>query len=816
MARLIVASSGAERTVELTPGKALSVGREPANDIPLPEERQASRRHCEVRQTEAGWEVVDLGATNKTRVNGQAVDRRALASGDVIEVGKVTLRFEDPQEEARLSEAGRKGVCFLEWSDGPKKGQRVLLDKPRTTLGRRESNTIVLDDRMASSHHAEIVKDLNGYTVRDLGSTNGILVNGAPSTESALSHGARLRVGNSRFVFKDPSMKDIEVELSRLEDDDGWGMMGDIDLSRAPGSKAGTLALLGVLGVVGVGGWYIWSEGQQIRAGGGAGGAGQRIVNGDFEGSELPWSWNEDAPLRVARTGAAGSQSLEARLEDGAGVRGELVTYDGEISVTDGRTLEIKARLKGSGELLAFWRNEADRSTGTTGVAQPVVLGSGGNVSARVAFPSWATALRLALRLAPGNRLTLDDLSVVPVTDAALAAVEWKLPGLPQASAEADGSLTLAVRRTVLGVGGRPVAFKGDERLVFRAQGAPSQSGTTVTVEGVFAGGGQELPGRAVYGVTEDGLSVALSCPGASRVGWSLDLPKAHVGPALNVLTASDARSAPVAVGPVADGVRKALVGTPEREGQRPPTLLAFAPAGEAAGLAVEEAGDPSLVRLVLLSAGAESRLTVVTDFSLQAKAAAGALAAAKDLVRSAPGAAIRELRKVAQEYPFEAKVQSEASQLASDLETRATKDLSDLKGALQSFRILGSPAALADLGQRAGALRATFLTSPEAPTEGTFEADVAAAVSAADAAARDFFSGRALPQVQRLDRTAAMLESAAGFKAMAAVVYRSIVSAYGSMAGDSGSLAEHVAKARARLSELEQQPEVMQALPPR
>ena len=64
---------------------------------------------------------------------------------------------------------------------------------------------------MASGHHAEITKDLNGFTVRDLGSTNGTLVNGDPITEILLKHGDRVRVGNARFVFKDPSMKDIDI-----------------------------------------------------------------------------------------------------------------------------------------------------------------------------------------------------------------------------------------------------------------------------------------------------------------------------------------------------------------------------------------------------------------------------------------------------------------------------------------------------------------------------------------------------------------------------------------------------------------------------
>ena len=41
----------------------------------------ASRRHCRIGPREdgsSGWEVVDLGSTNKTRVNGSVTSRRAL------------------------------------------------------------------------------------------------------------------------------------------------------------------------------------------------------------------------------------------------------------------------------------------------------------------------------------------------------------------------------------------------------------------------------------------------------------------------------------------------------------------------------------------------------------------------------------------------------------------------------------------------------------------------------------------------------------------------------------------------------------------
>ena len=620
MARLIVTVGGSERTIELVPGKALVVGRDASNDIPLPDERQASRRHCEVRSSlprgfavggtsAVGWEVADLGATNKTRVNGSAIEKRALTSGDVIEVGKVTLRFEDPEEEARLTQAGKQGVCLLEYAEGPRKGERVLLSGPRTTLGRRSGNTIVLEDRMASGHHAEVVKDLNGYAIRDLGSTNGILVNGQPTTEAPLAHGTRLRVGGTRFVFRDPSMKEIEIELARIDEDDGWGMMGEIDLSRARVSKAGTLAMLAFLGLVGAGGWLLMREGEKSGVRGTTQATGEQIVNGGFDTPDMPWSWPEGGSLAVVRSMGPSGGALEARNEAAEGARTEQVSYDDEILASSGRTVRVRAKLRGEGELLAVWRNDADRATGATAASLTQVLGSGGAgaVDRAFSFPSWAASLSLVLRVPVGARLTLDELSVRTTAELPPTLV-CECPGLPSASVEADGTASIQTNRTPLAVAVTGWAWKGAQRLRFEAGEAPRKDdlSLSVRVKGTFTDAGSSLPGSLTWTSAAEGLELALDCPGAERVGLSADLPRAHVGGSLNVLTGSDARGVPLTVGPVEGEIQKTLVGNPKAEDKRPATLLAFQSSGVPASLTVEDSGDPSMVRLTHSVPGAQ------------------------------------------------------------------------------------------------------------------------------------------------------------------------------------------------------------------
>ena len=126
MARIIVNTSSGAETIELEPGVTLTVGRDPANKVPLPNEAGLSRRHCRIGPREGGeegWEVADLGSTNKTRVGGQVVQQRVLVHGDEIEIGSVKIRFEDPDEEKRLEALGKEGVCYLEWVTRERKGE---------------------------------------------------------------------------------------------------------------------------------------------------------------------------------------------------------------------------------------------------------------------------------------------------------------------------------------------------------------------------------------------------------------------------------------------------------------------------------------------------------------------------------------------------------------------------------------------------------------------------------------------------------------------------------------------------------------------
>jgi hypothetical protein len=86
--------------------------------------------------------------------------------------------------------------------------QRIhfTLDKPTLTIGRAADNDIVLaapilNADSASQHHARLRRDHDEFIVRDLGSRNGLAVNGRQTIENLLQDGDQLRFGEVEAIF---------------------------------------------------------------------------------------------------------------------------------------------------------------------------------------------------------------------------------------------------------------------------------------------------------------------------------------------------------------------------------------------------------------------------------------------------------------------------------------------------------------------------------------------------------------------------------------------------------------------------------------
>ncbi len=97
---------------------------------------------------------------------------------------------------------------------------RIQLTTNTLTIGRLPDNQFVIQDPQASSHHAEIRPDAQGYVLTDLGSTNGTFVNEqrlSPRVPRLLTSGEVIRIGSTTLTYEIAGSYDATVRASSGE-----------------------------------------------------------------------------------------------------------------------------------------------------------------------------------------------------------------------------------------------------------------------------------------------------------------------------------------------------------------------------------------------------------------------------------------------------------------------------------------------------------------------------------------------------------------------------------------------------------------------
>lgn len=123
-----------------------------------------------------------------------------FTTGEPAEAEAEPLEPRVPEIEVDLSDVA-SGIGVLVVTRGEAAGSRILLDLPTTTAGRHPDSDLFLDDITVSRRHAEIIRDGDGYRVRDAGSLNGTYVNRERVEEARLTHGDVLQVGKYKLHF---------------------------------------------------------------------------------------------------------------------------------------------------------------------------------------------------------------------------------------------------------------------------------------------------------------------------------------------------------------------------------------------------------------------------------------------------------------------------------------------------------------------------------------------------------------------------------------------------------------------------------------
>ncbi len=217
MYKLVISDDEGKNTVVPLVRDEITIGRKDGNTIRLTE-RNVSRRHARLVKADGRFVIEDLQSYNGVRINGQRIAQETpLDSGDQIQIGDYQLALQmDATDAQTLPEQVSPSVADADTAmlaapgpparmvmiTPPAPGAEFALTGERVRLGRAEDLDIWVNHRSISREHAEVQKEPDGgFRLIDLGSANGIRVNGKDVQNALLSAGDVVELGQVRFRF---------------------------------------------------------------------------------------------------------------------------------------------------------------------------------------------------------------------------------------------------------------------------------------------------------------------------------------------------------------------------------------------------------------------------------------------------------------------------------------------------------------------------------------------------------------------------------------------------------------------------------------
>lgn len=153
------------------------------------------------RCTRCGQEVADLArfcSNCGTALRDLSEENAADATG-TLDVPVTSTGPVDVVEMGAPAIAANSALLIVR--RGPSEGTSFLLDADVTTVGRADDADVVLDDVTVSRRHAEFLRTIHGWQLRDVGSLNGTYVNRERIDAIDLAGGDEVQIGKYRFVF---------------------------------------------------------------------------------------------------------------------------------------------------------------------------------------------------------------------------------------------------------------------------------------------------------------------------------------------------------------------------------------------------------------------------------------------------------------------------------------------------------------------------------------------------------------------------------------------------------------------------------------
>lgn len=233
MAGYLIAEEGplAGLVVRMEEGEEWVLGRDPDEVSIVLEDPMVSRKHVICRLTAEGYILENLSAVNPVTQNGKVITEPVLLrEGDILQIGSTFFRFSEktpgtletleeiipPEEEfvedkEDLSsvnvEAGMDVRWLLKVISGPNSGAEFAIQRGSTYILGKDPNLcdIVFQDLSVSRQHARLIVDEdNQIFIEDLGSRNGVLINGELISDThSVSSQDLVALGTTSFLMID-------------------------------------------------------------------------------------------------------------------------------------------------------------------------------------------------------------------------------------------------------------------------------------------------------------------------------------------------------------------------------------------------------------------------------------------------------------------------------------------------------------------------------------------------------------------------------------------------------------------------------------
>lgn len=182
-------------------GFAKSLQRELADVVSRTADERGWKLQGPVRIEFRTSENVSVGTYELRGKAESAASRPQPAPRPRREPPRARPRQEPPERAAATTVLPASGrAASLRVVEGPGAGRRHRV-KASTVIGRLPECDITLDDPSVSRRHARLTGERGRWRVEDLGSTNGVKVNGEAVEQRDLADGDRLELGSVHLAF---------------------------------------------------------------------------------------------------------------------------------------------------------------------------------------------------------------------------------------------------------------------------------------------------------------------------------------------------------------------------------------------------------------------------------------------------------------------------------------------------------------------------------------------------------------------------------------------------------------------------------------